>query len=61
MNTVKFILVIVLPEMETYGWLIIVSFAFICFGATSFTSYAVKNRKRKSENVPETNQGYQES
>jgi hypothetical protein len=48
MNTIKFVLVIVLPEAETFGWLIILSFAFICFGAISFSSYAFKNRGKKS-------------
>ena len=57
MNCLKFVLVIALPEMETFGWLIIVSFAFICFGAISFSSYAFKNRKRKPERFPETNDG----
>jgi len=55
MNTVKFVLVIVLPEMETFGWLIILSFSFICFGAVSFFSYAFKNRKSETEKLPETN------
>ncbi len=48
MNTIKFILVIVLPEAETFGWLIIItSFAFICFGALSYGSYVCKNRESK--------------
>jgi hypothetical protein len=56
MNTIKFVLVIVLPEAETFGWLIILSFAFICFGAISFSSYAFKNRGKKSG----TNQNFEE-
>ena len=49
MNTIKFVLVIVLPEAETFGWLIIVSFAFICFGGVFYTSYVVKNREKQTE------------
>ena len=49
MNTIKFLLVIVLPEAETFGWLIIVSFAFICFGAVFYTSYVVKNREKPAD------------
>ena len=49
MNTIKFLLVIVLPEAETFGWLIIVSFAFICFGAVFYTSYVVKNREKPTD------------
>ena len=41
MDTIKFILVIVLPEQETFGWLIVASFAFVCFGAISYIYYAI--------------------
>jgi iron-regulated transporter 1 len=57
MNTIKFVLVIILPEAETFGWLVITSFAFICFGAVSFAVYAAKNRSK----TPENNLGYQDS
>jgi iron-regulated transporter 1 len=43
MNTIKFILVIVLPETQTFGWLIICSFSFVCMGAISYNCYACKN------------------
>ena len=44
MDTIKFILVIVLPEQETFGWLIIASYGFVCIGAVFYASYAVKHR-----------------
>ena len=53
MDTIKFILVIALPEQETFGWLILASFASICVGAVSYTTYAVKlmrNTEKKIEN-----------
>lgn len=49
MNTIKFVLVIILPEQETFGWLIIASFTFVTFGALSYTSYAVKKENRLSK------------
>ena len=42
MNTIKFILVIVLPQQETFGWLILASFTFVSFGAISYIYYATK-------------------
>merc|ERR1711963_793411 len=42
MDTIKFILVIALPQRETFGWLILASFASICIGAVSYTTYAIK-------------------
>jgi hypothetical protein len=44
MNTLKFILVIVLPDTQTFGWLIICSFSFVCLGAICYNVYACKNR-----------------
>ena len=41
MDTIKFVLVIVLPENETFGWLIIASFGFVSLGAISFIYYAI--------------------
>ena len=41
MDTIKFVLVIALPENETFGWLIIASFGFVSLGAISFFYYAI--------------------
>ena len=41
MNTIKFVLVIVLPHIETFGWLIMASFAFVCTGAIFYTTFAL--------------------
>ena len=46
MNTIKFILVIVLPEIETFGWLIISSFLFVVMGAIFYNSYAFVHREK---------------
>ena len=63
MDTIKFILVIVLPEQETFGWLITASFTFVCFGAISYIYYAVfqhgateeqQNPKTKYQSTNET-------
>ena len=43
MDMVKFVLVIALPDPETFGWLILVSFASICCGAISFGVFASRN------------------
>ena len=43
MDTLKFILVIVLPQAETFGWLIIASYASICLGAIFYTSYVCQH------------------
>jgi hypothetical protein len=53
MNTIKFVLVILLPEIETFGWLVILSFAFVSFGAICFSVHAINKTKieRKSQNV----------
>jgi hypothetical protein len=46
MNTLKFILVIVLPEVATFGWLILASFAFVVIGAIFYNCYAFANRQK---------------
>ena len=54
MNTIKFILVIVLPQQETFGWLILASFTFVSFGAISYIYYATKehnNPKNQTSNT----------
>ena len=59
MDTIKFILVIALPQRETFGWLILASFASICIGAVSYTTYAIKLMRtavKKSENPTALNQ-----
>ena len=45
LNLIKFCLVLIMPHQEMFGILIILSFIFICFGAISLTSYAVKEGK----------------
>ena len=45
MNTIKFILVILLPEVSTFGWLVILSFAFVSFGAVAFSVHAINISK----------------
>ena len=55
LDTIKFILVIALPENETFGWLILASFASICIGAIFYASYAVKlTRNEKTPQNPTT-------
>ena len=49
MDTIKFILVIVLPQAETFGWLIIASYGFICMGAIFYISYVVCYNPKTSE------------
>ena len=52
MDTIKFVLVIVLPENETFGWLVIASFVFMCIGAMFYTYYAIfQHEKIKSEQL----------
>ena len=41
MDTIKFGLVVVLPEDETFGWIVMTSFIFVCFGGISYICYAV--------------------
>ena len=47
MNAIKFALVITLPEEETFGYLIIASFASIVLGALSYFSHAIKSERNK--------------
>ena len=42
---IKFCLVLILPQEEMFGFLVILSFLFICFGAISLTTYVCKERK----------------
>ena len=44
-NMIKFCLVLILPEEDMFGFLVILSFIFICFGAVSLTTYAWKESK----------------
>ena len=41
MDTIKFGLIVVLPEDETFGWLVMTSFIFVCFGGISYICYAM--------------------
>ena len=41
MDTVKFVFVIVLPNDETFGWLILASFVFVSIGTCSYLYYAI--------------------
>ena len=45
LNMIKFCLVLIMPEQEMFGFLVILSFVFICLGALSLTSYAFKEKK----------------
>ena len=44
LDMIKFCLVLILPEQEMFGFLVILSFIFVCSGAISLTSYAFKER-----------------
>ena len=44
MDILKFLIVMFLPWPEVFGWLIIMSFAFICIGFLLFAIYAHKER-----------------
>ena len=46
MDTIKFVLVIILPKAETFGWLIMASFVSVSSGAMFYTLYACKNTKK---------------
>ena len=46
MDTIKFVLVIILPQAETFGWLIMASFVSVSTAAMFFTAYAYKNVKK---------------
>eukprot|EP00090_Calanus_glacialis_P026523 TRINITY_DN41749_c0_g1_i1.p1 TRINITY_DN41749_c0_g1~~TRINITY_DN41749_c0_g1_i1.p1 ORF type:complete len:515 (-),score=149.24 TRINITY_DN41749_c0_g1_i1:159-1703(-) len=45
LNLLKFGLVLLMPDQHMFGILIILSFTFICLGATSLTSYACSEGK----------------
>ena len=46
MDTIKFVLVIFLPQAETFGWLIMASFVSVFIAASFYTAYALKNVKK---------------
>ena len=48
MNTIKFALVIGLPDNETFGYLIIASYATVALGFVSFIIYVLKNNNTNS-------------
>jgi len=48
MNTIKFALVIGLPMNETFGYLIIASYATIVFGAISYLIFVWRQKHIKS-------------
>ena len=52
MNTIKFFLVIALPEQETFGWLILASFVSVCIGAVSYTLFAINLTNSKTIEKP---------
>lgn len=43
MDTIKFALVIALPQQDTFGWLIMASYASICLGFVSYLAFARRN------------------
>ncbi len=45
MDLIKFALVIALPDDDTFGYLIIASFAFICLGGVSYSTFACSSSK----------------
>ena len=47
MDTIKFVLVILLPYDETFGYLIIASYAFYVFGFVSYLCHVLNTSKRK--------------
>ena len=58
MDIIKFLLVIFLPWPQTFGYLIIVSFAFICVGFVLFSVYACQARDKDElrGKIPEATQ-----
>ena len=46
------LLVIILPQTETFGWLIMASYASICLGAIFYMTYMCKH----DETILETNE-----
>ena len=51
MDTIKFVLVIVLPKNKTFGWLVMASFLFVAFGAISYIYYAIFQHEKISEKL----------
>ena len=49
MNTIKFLLVICLPETATFGYLVIASYSAICLGGISYTSFVFQSRKSQNK------------
>ena len=54
MDTIKFALVIGLPDPEVFGFLILASYAFVIMANVFYASYAVKNWRDSSEDDPGT-------
>lgn len=44
MDVLKFVLVVAVPDTQTFGFLIIISFAFICLGWLSYAIFLRRNR-----------------
>ena len=59
MDTIKFVLVIVLPQTETFGWLIMASYASVCLGAVFYMTYACKHGETSLETNKPKNDTYQ--
>ena len=55
MDTLKFALVVTLPNNETFGFLIIASVSAISLGGCCYTYYATTTKDYKSESGTETN------
>ena len=51
MDTIKFALVIGLPDNETFGYLIIASYSMVALGLVCFFIYVVKNKSTKTGNA----------
>ena len=51
LDTIKFALVIVLPNEETFGYLIMASFSSIVLGAVSYTSYVIKSNSQRNRDL----------
>lgn len=45
-DLLKFCLVLLLPQQEMFGLLVLLSFTFICLGAASLTVYVVRQDNR---------------
>ena len=50
-NMIKFCLVVGLPQEDTFGLLILLSYSFICLGAASLTVYAIQETRQKAHKV----------